>query len=61
MIAGIALGAWIVFGAPHDWHGGKALGRLALWLGCVGMISGSARLIFFDTSQDGSGARNEEA
>ncbi|OLZ65773.1 hypothetical protein AV521_30695 [Streptomyces sp. IMTB 2501] len=61
LIAGIALGAWVVFGAPHDWHGGKALGRVALGLGCAGMISGSARLIFFDTSQDEAGARGEEA
>ncbi|MER6382009.1 hypothetical protein [Streptomyces sp. NPDC001250] len=61
MAAGIALGAYAVFGAPHDWHGTMALGRWALGLGCVGMVSGSARLIFFETSQDGSGTREEEA
>ncbi|AOR37357.1 hypothetical protein BFF78_27420 [Streptomyces fodineus] len=69
MIAGLALGAWVVFGAPHDWHGAKVLGRLALGgLGAVGMISGSAGLIFPDTpqggprtSQDGTGAQNDEA
>ncbi|MGW1809089.1 hypothetical protein [Streptomyces sp. NPDC002078] len=69
MIAGIALGAWVVFGAPHDWHGAKVLGRLALGgLGAVGMVGGSAGLIFPDTPrdgpstpQDGPGAQNDEA
>ncbi|MFI9428121.1 hypothetical protein ACIG54_31725 [Streptomyces achromogenes] len=48
LIAGIALGIWVVFGAPHDWHGAQALGRVALGLGSLAMISGSPRLIFPD-------------
>ncbi|WP_243769175.1 hypothetical protein [Streptomyces cyanogenus] len=53
LVAGIALGAWVVFGAPHHWHGAKALGRLALGLGAMAMVSGSPRLIFPDTPQGG--------
>ncbi|MGW2647689.1 hypothetical protein ACWC2T_22860 [Streptomyces sp. NPDC001393] len=68
LIAGIALGAWVVFGAPHDWHGAKAVGRLVFaGLGAVGMISGSAGLVFPDapqdepgTAQDETGAQNDE-
>ncbi|MFF4710129.1 hypothetical protein ACFY2V_01780 [Streptomyces eurythermus] len=48
MIAGIALGIWVVFGAPHDWHGAQALGRVALGLVSLAMISGSPTLIFPD-------------
>ncbi|MEU6590742.1 hypothetical protein ABZ923_16225 [Streptomyces sp. NPDC046881] len=48
LAAGIAVGAWVVFGAPHDWHGAKALGRLALGLASLGLISGSPGLIFPD-------------
>jgi hypothetical protein len=46
MIAGIALGIWVVFGAPHDWHGAGALGRMALGLGSLALISGAPSLIF---------------
>jgi hypothetical protein len=53
LIAGGALGAWVVFGAPHDWHGAKALGRLALGLGSLGLISNSPKLIFPEGGQDG--------
>ncbi|MEV6803321.1 hypothetical protein ACH4NF_22525 [Streptomyces sp. NPDC017248] len=48
MIAGIALGAWVVFGAPHHWHGTKALGRATLALSSLALVSGSPRLIFPD-------------
>ncbi|MGW1601923.1 hypothetical protein [Streptomyces eurythermus] len=48
MIAGIARGIWVVFGAPHDWHGAQALGRVALGLVSLAMISGSPTLIFPD-------------
>ncbi|MEU4931898.1 hypothetical protein AB0G54_36250 [Streptomyces yokosukanensis] len=60
MIAGIALGAWVVFGAPHDWHGAKALGRAAVGLGAVAMISGSAGLIFPGAHRDGPGGGDED-
>ncbi|MBB5924890.1 hypothetical protein [Streptomyces echinatus] len=50
MIAGIALGAWVAFGSPQHWHGAQALGRMALGLGSLGMISASPRLIFPDAS-----------
>ncbi|MGW7820273.1 hypothetical protein ACWGLF_19570 [Streptomyces puniciscabiei] len=61
LVAGIALGAWVVFGAPHDWHGARILGRLALGgMGAVGMISSSAGLIFPHAPQDGPGPPQEE-
>ncbi|OIJ86629.1 hypothetical protein [Streptomyces monashensis] len=46
LIAGIALGAWVAFGSPHHWHGAKVLGRTALGLGSLTMITGSSRLLF---------------
>lgn len=46
MMAGIALAAWVAFRAPHSWHGAKVLGRVALGLGALGMISGGPKLIF---------------
>lgn len=30
MVAGIALGAWLVFGAPHGWEGNVRLVKMAM-------------------------------
>lgn len=46
LIAGIALGFWVVFGSPHEWTGGMRLLKLALGLTSLGMISASAWLMF---------------
>ncbi|MEU3523476.1 hypothetical protein AB0E62_06345 [Streptomyces sp. NPDC038707] len=48
MIAGIGLGIWVVFGPPHDWHGAGTLGRMALGLGSLALISSAPSLIFPD-------------
>lgn len=61
LIAGIALGAWVVFGSPHYWEGTAVLGRVALGLGSLMMISSSPRLIFTDASQYGLRSRNDGA
>ncbi|MFJ4323589.1 hypothetical protein ACIP3A_10815 [Streptomyces tricolor] len=61
LIAGIALGTWVVFGAPHSWHGAKAAGRAALGLGALLMISSSPRLIFPDVPRVGPGGRGDAA
>ncbi|MGX1848735.1 hypothetical protein [Streptomyces sp. NPDC055299] len=50
MAAGIAFAAWLVFGAPHDWEGEVRLLRMALGLGATAVISGGARLIFWEPS-----------
>jgi hypothetical protein len=61
LVAGIALGAWVVFGAPRDWHGASVLGRLVLaGMGAAGMIGGSAGLVFPHAPQDGPGPPQEE-
>ncbi|MEU5428810.1 hypothetical protein AB0H73_24920 [Streptomyces olivoreticuli] len=46
LLAGIALGLWLAFGAPHEWDGGLKLLRFALGLGVLGLVSGSAKLMF---------------
>lgn len=57
LIAGIALGAWVAFGTPHQWHGAKVLGRMALGLGALTMITGSSRLIFPGPGASEGGSR----
>ncbi|MET7802606.1 hypothetical protein [Streptomyces decoyicus] len=47
MAAGIAFAAWLVFGPPHDWDGDVRLVRMALGFAATGVISGGARLIFW--------------
>lgn len=60
--AGVALSAWAVFGAPHDWHGVKALGRLVLaGLGTAGVIGGSGGLLPPDTLRDGPRSPQDES
>ncbi|WP_327728169.1 hypothetical protein OG250_16455 [Streptomyces sp. NBC_00487] len=61
VLAGIALGLWVAFGAPRDWHGGMRFLRYALVLGCLGAISGGAKLVFPDTSGDLPDATSREA
>ncbi len=51
LLAGIALGLWIAFGAPHEWDGGLKLLRFALGLGVFGLVSGSAKLMFPGASE----------
>ncbi|GAA0335183.1 hypothetical protein [Streptomyces blastmyceticus] len=46
LLAGIALGLWLAFGAPHEWDGSLKLLRFALGLGVVGLVTGSAKLMF---------------
>ncbi|MFF1482582.1 hypothetical protein ACFVYD_34400 [Streptomyces sp. NPDC058301] len=46
LLAGAALGFWVVFGSPHGWVGGMRLAKLALGLTSMGMISASAWLMF---------------
>ncbi|MEV6653762.1 hypothetical protein [Streptomyces sp. NPDC051219] len=52
LLAGAALGFWIVFGSPHQWEGGLRLLRLALGMTALGLISGSAWLMFPDGPRD---------
>ncbi|MCL7492912.1 hypothetical protein M8I34_16000 [Streptomyces sp. MCA2] len=52
MVAGIACAAWLVFGAPHDWDGDVRLVRMALGLAATGVISGGARLIFWQPKSE---------
>ncbi|MEJ8649047.1 hypothetical protein WKI65_13365 [Streptomyces sp. MS1.AVA.3] len=56
MAAGIAFAAWLVFGAPHDWDGDVRLVRMALGLAATGMISGGARLIFWQPKSESAEA-----
>ncbi|WP_235445970.1 hypothetical protein [Streptomyces sioyaensis] len=56
MAAGIAFAAWLVFGAPHDWDGNVRLLRMALGLGATAVISGGARLIFWQPQSERAGA-----
>ena len=56
MAAGIAFAAWLVFGAPHDWEGNVRLLRMALGLGATAVISGGARLIFWQPQRERGGA-----
>ncbi|MGA4947745.1 hypothetical protein NCG97_20255 [Streptomyces lydicamycinicus] len=55
MVAGIALGAWLVFGAPHDWEGNVRLVKMAMGLAATGMITGGARLIFWQPEDEPAG------
>ncbi|MFJ8645532.1 hypothetical protein ACIRNI_05355 [Streptomyces sp. NPDC093546] len=52
LLAGAALGFWVVFGAPHDWTGGMRLLKFALGLTSLGLISGSAWLMFPGSADD---------
>ncbi|MFI6770543.1 hypothetical protein [Streptomyces sp. NPDC050355] len=62
MVAGIALGAWLVFGAPHDWEGtGERLLKLAMGLGSTGAITGGARLIFWQPESEPARSAEEAA
>ncbi|WP_406210878.1 hypothetical protein [Streptomyces decoyicus] len=56
MVAGIACAAWLVFGAPHDWDGDVRLVRMALGLAATGVISGGARLIFWQPKSESAEA-----
>ncbi|MGW1378569.1 hypothetical protein ACWD6P_30500 [Streptomyces sp. NPDC002446] len=58
MLAGIAVGVWLVFGAPHDWEGNARLLKMAMGLGSTGAITGGARLIFWQP--EGELARSAE-
>ncbi|QEV53365.1 hypothetical protein CP981_18355 [Streptomyces platensis] len=59
MVAGIALAAWLVFGAPHDWEGNVRLVKMAMGLAATGMITGGARLIFWQPEDGPAGAARE--
>ncbi|MCX4639148.1 hypothetical protein OG775_29220 [Streptomyces platensis] len=59
MVAGIALGAWLVFGAPHDWEGNVRLVKMAMGLAATGTITGGARLIFWQPEDGPAGAARE--
>ncbi|MFF8831820.1 hypothetical protein [Streptomyces sp. NPDC015131] len=52
LLAGAALGFWVVFGAPHHWEGGMRLVKFALGLTSLGMITGSAWLMFPGSADD---------
>ncbi|MEU7282012.1 hypothetical protein AB0A69_25035 [Streptomyces sp. NPDC045431] len=52
LLAGTALGFWVVFGPPHDWTGGMRLLKFALGLTSLGLISGSAWLMFPGSPDD---------
>ncbi|MEU2869369.1 hypothetical protein ABZ769_09200 [Streptomyces olivoreticuli] len=52
LLVGIALGLWIAFGSPHEWDGGLKLLRFALGLGVLGLVSGSAKLMFPGASEE---------
>ncbi|MCC9709107.1 hypothetical protein E4N62_29985 [Streptomyces sp. MNU76] len=52
ILAAVSLAFWLVFGAPRDWDGGMRFLRLALGLGCLGVIRGGAKLVFPDTGDD---------
>ncbi|MEU0659759.1 hypothetical protein [Streptomyces lavendulocolor] len=52
LLAGIALGFWVVFGSPHDWAGGMRLLKFALGLTSLGMITASAWLMFPGSPDD---------
>ncbi|MEV3990000.1 hypothetical protein AB0J57_13955 [Streptomyces sp. NPDC049837] len=52
LLAGAALGFWIVFGSPHDWTGGMRLLKLGLGLTSLAMISASAWLMFPGSPDD---------
>lgn len=54
MAAGIAFACWLAFGASQDWEGEVRLLRMALGLAATAVISGGARLIFWEPS-DGRG------
>jgi len=56
MAAGIAFAAWLVFGAPHDWEGDVRLLRMARGVGSTAVISGGARLIFWQPQSERGGA-----
>ncbi|MGW1072281.1 hypothetical protein [Streptomyces sp. NPDC002537] len=51
LLLGIALGAWVVFGAPHEWDGDMKLLRLVLGLSVLGLVSVSAKLMFPERSE----------
>ncbi|MEU5419058.1 hypothetical protein ACFY1P_03325 [Streptomyces sp. NPDC001407] len=52
LVAGVVLGLWIVFGEPHEWEGSLKLLRFGLGLAVLGMISGSAKLMFPSASEE---------
>ncbi|MEU0333271.1 hypothetical protein [Streptomyces sp. NPDC006193] len=56
LIAGIVSGAWSVFGPPRHWHGIETLGRTAIGVASLTMISTAPRLIFPDTPEAGPDA-----
>ncbi|MEU8891450.1 hypothetical protein [Streptomyces sp. NPDC048442] len=53
LLAGIALGFWVVFGSPHDWLGGMRLLKFALGTTSIGMITASTWLMFPDSPSGG--------
>jgi hypothetical protein len=53
VVGGMALAAWLVFGAPHDGGGGMRLVRHGLALVSLGAINGGAWLMF-SGRQDGA-------
>ncbi|MFJ8587573.1 hypothetical protein ACIRD2_23400 [Streptomyces sp. NPDC093595] len=61
LVAGAALGFWIVFGSPHAWEGAQRLGRLALGLTSMCLISASAWLMFPGSPEDDEEAGHDPA
>ncbi|MFJ3954632.1 hypothetical protein SLV14_004322 [Streptomyces sp. Je 1-4] len=59
MVAGIALASWLVFGPWHYWEGDMRLVRMAMGLAATGVITGGARLIFWQPEGRPSEAARE--
>ncbi|MGW3013027.1 hypothetical protein ACWC9R_30000 [Streptomyces sp. NPDC001219] len=54
MVAGIALAAWLVFGAPHDWEGDVRLVKMAMGFAATGAITWGAGLVFWQPKHERS-------
>ncbi|WP_245738057.1 hypothetical protein [Streptomyces sparsogenes] len=52
LVVALATVVWLAFGAPSDWEGGIRWLRHGLVLGCLGLFTLSARLIFPATRED---------
>ncbi|MFB9517315.1 hypothetical protein [Streptomyces purpureus] len=60
LLVGIALGFWVVFGAPHDWSGSMRLFRMGLGLSSMLLITVSSWLMFPNSSKDGDRADGDQ-
>ncbi|MEU1787738.1 hypothetical protein ABZ553_18005 [Streptomyces sparsogenes] len=52
LVVALATVVWLAFGAPSDWEGDIRWLRHGLVLGCLGLFTLSARLMFPATRED---------